>query len=67
MSYKLEGMTLGIVIGFMLLVFIIALFPEGSVPWNKGYKQGQIDYANEIIKVKLVPKPDGSTHWITTK
>ena len=27
------------------------------------YKQGQIDYANGVIKYKLVKQVDGSTIW----
>lgn len=46
----------------MLLAFTIG-FRIGLEFIKYGYKRGQIDYANGIIKYELKDQPDGSRVW----
>jgi hypothetical protein len=54
--------------GFIALVLVLltlGMLLEGSIRWIAGqtYKQGQIDYANGIIKYKLEKQKDNSIQW----
>lgn len=51
-----------VVIGLLgIIAAVIIVFKIKS--YQAGYKQGQIDYANEIIKYELVTEPSGETIW----
>jgi hypothetical protein len=51
--------VLGTFIGFLLCITLVA-FPSKV----EAYKQGQIDYANGIIKYELKEMPDKSMEWV---
>lgn len=57
------GIVVGGVVMFavMLVICVCITFPAKH---DEGYKQGQIDAMNEIIKYKLEKQPDGSSEWI---
>lgn len=44
---------------------ILAIFVYGcnSLSERCGYKQGQIDAINGVVKYELVKQPDGTTYW----
>lgn len=49
------------------LIGVVAGVLMASAVWFKftkdNYKQGQIDYANNIIRYELVKQADGSSKW----
>jgi hypothetical protein len=48
------GLFLGFILGFMVAV---------SPSYDVGYKKGQIDAINGIIKYELVDMPDQTKDW----
>lgn len=57
------GVISGIVISTMLFMFMADMFGDDSVFYAHGYKQGQIDHANNIVMYELVKQKDGTTVW----
>jgi hypothetical protein len=50
--------------GFLLLIMGISLITASSILIHQsGYKQGQVDSFNNIIKYKLIEKPDKTKEW----
>ena len=46
-------------IGVIVAVLVFAT----ETPWDRGYRQGQIDAANGIWKYELVDQPNGEKTW----
>ena len=47
----------------LLIIIFIILFIPGSCLYNKGYKKGQIDYANGKIKYELRQNENEEMRW----
>ena len=74
---------IGPIVAFVLIVIVIFLFGyliqrAADVDRNRmvqlalesyeeGYRQGQIDVANGMMKYELVEQPNGTTEWILKK
>lgn len=57
-SEFLGGYVLGVVLTSIVITTIMALTPEGP-----GYKQGQIDAINGVVKYELIENPDQTKTW----
>lgn len=57
------GFVLGVVITTFAAIVLIDNLGDSSVFYTHGYKQGQIDHANNIIRYELVKQKDGTTIW----
>lgn len=62
---KLDYFLLGMIAGFAVGTVLIALVTMGSESANRssGYRQGQIDALNGVIKYKLQEQDDGAVTW----
>ena len=57
-----DDMSLLWLIGFICLVVAIAIF--GQCHYDKGYKQGQINYGNGKIEYTLQTNIDKTVEWV---
>ena len=57
------------IIAYILLLLTLGMLLERGIRELSGqtYKGGQIDYANGIIKYKLVKQINGTTQWECVK
>jgi len=51
---------LGVWIGIVTAAIVNSLLPEGSA----GYRRGQIDAMNGVIKYELKTNPDQTVEWV---
>lgn len=63
----INEMIFGFVVGVMLLFIIMTAWekvdPENFGPYQRGYREGQINYVNGIIKYELKKDKDGQIIW----
>lgn len=51
-------------VGVIFTVLMAAVFPEVSISYKNGYKQGQIDAYNSEYKYELKKQKDGTVTWV---
>lgn len=64
---KTFDILLGVCIGMLIISGFVFFCAESTKPYeigyDYGYKQGQVDSINGIVKYKLTTNPDKTTYW----
>ena len=62
-----SSFCIGVAVGLICILGILATLQDDNVYYVSGYKQGQIDYYNGKIKYRLKVQGDGSILWVNIK